>query len=829
MKPESADKNFELMLPVGDKNMFFAAVENGADAVYYGVPHWNARGRTVDFSFDDVREMIRYAKIRGVRTFFAMNVLIFEDELDGLPDFIENLAALSPDAIIVQDVGLMRLFKAVAKDLEIHASTQMTIASAEGVEMAKRLGCTRAVLARELSLSDIQSIKNRSDLELEVFVHGALCISFSGQCLTSENIGGRSANRGQCAQSCRLPYKMEVDKKPFETHGKNYLFSPRDLSAIDDIEELKRIGVKAFKVEGRLKSPEYVAATAIAFRERIDRGTLSPENSEPLEVLFSRGLGPGWLHGVNQQTLVNGYFSNHHGKFLGRVIESSRDGILVEGAHALSAGDGILFEIPGGDAAAGSRLFNSKIFDGTTLLQFGNHFRQKDVRVGAFAYQNDSPSMEKRLKETFAFRENALKIPVDMKLSAEFGEPLALEISDAEGRRVRCTAEKILERAKTPKENTARIRKELSALTGTAYSAREISIEIPGDSFLIDKEIRHLRKEAVAALDNARARCVQIQASAESGEKLIQHARSAYKSTEQERSGKNPRPVQITVLVRDPRQIEKLADSKIDRVILDLDWGVDCKKPLEQIRRMGFSAGIATIRVLKEGETKNLERIADLNPDFILVRNPGAFVYLQSTGIPLEGDYSLNISNSLTAEYFLSQGMTTLHPSLDLNALGTEKLFRNFGGEHFEVSVFLHLPAFYMEHCLYAANLSSAERFPYCKQICSKHHIDVIDRKGARHSLVPDAECRNTLYLERPQSALNLFPKFREQGVSKFRLEMLDESAAETLDKVRLYSQALQGKISLPTAARLIGTEEKYGVAEGQLFHTETWKDRKKL
>lgn len=829
MKPESANEKFELMLPVGDKDMFFAAVENGADAVYYGVPHWNARGRTIDFSFDDVREMIRYAKIRGVRTFFAMNVLIFEDELDGLPDFIENLAALSPDAIIVQDVGLMRLFKAVAKDLEIHASTQMTIASAEGVEMAKRLGCTRAVLARELSLPDIRSIKSRSDLELEVFVHGALCISFSGQCLTSENIGGRSANRGQCAQSCRLPYKMEVDKKPFDAHGKNYPFSPRDLSAIDDIEELKDIGVKAFKVEGRLKSPEYVAAATIAFREKLDRGKVSPENSEPLEVLFSRGLGPGWLHGTNQQTLVNGYFSNHHGQFLGRVIGTSRDGILTEGAHSLSAGDGILFEIPGKDASAGSRLFHSEISGKGILLQFGNHFRTKEVPTGAFAYRNDSPSMEKRLKETFASRENALKIPLDMKLSAEFGKPLALEISDAEGRSVRSTSEKILERAKTPRENAPRIRKELSALTGTAYGARDISIEIPNDAFVIDKEIRRLRKDAVAAMDSARSRSVQIQTSAESGNRLIQHARTAYKLKEKERSGGSLPPVQITVLVRDPRQIERLGGTGIDRVILDLDWGVDSKKPLEQIRQMGLSAGIATIRVLKEGETKNLKRIMDLNPDFILVRNPGAFVYLQSAGIPLEGDYSLNVSNSLTAEYFHSQGMATLHPSLDLNALGTERLLENFSGEHFEISIFLHLPAFYMEHCLYAANLSTAERFPYCKQICSKHRIDVIDRKGARHRLIPDAECRNTLYLERPQSALNLFSKFRRLGVSKFRLEMLDESAAETLDKVRLYSQALQGKISIPTAARLIGTEERYGVAEGQLFHTEAWKDRKKF
>jgi len=822
-----ASQKFELMLPVGNKDMFYAAVENGANAVYFGVPHWNARGRSLDFSFEDVREMIRYARIRHVRTFLAMNILVFEDEIDSLPEFIEDIAALEPDAMIIQDVGLMRLFKAVAPGVEIHASTQMTIASAEGVQMAERLGCTRAVLAREMSLEDIQNVANRTPLELEVFVHGALCVSFSGQCLTSENIGGRSANRGQCAQSCRLPYKMLVDGKPFDLHGKRYLFSPRDLSAIDDLDKLQEIGVKSFKIEGRLKSPEYVAATTIAFREKLDKGSVSAKNHEPLEVLFSRGLNAGWLRGVNQQTLVNGSFSNHHGMYLGKVIRVDRKSVLVEGRHPLEAGDGILFEDPGEENSAGSRLFSYKFSGDKTILEFGNIFDFRRVHPGMSAFRNDSPAMEKRLHKTFAERENELKFPVKMRLFANFGEPLSLEIQDSDGHKVVAQSEKNLERAKTPRDNSERIQKELSALTGTAYFAREMRLDIPSDAFVIDKEVRNLRKAAVEALDNARFDSHPSEASAERGKALIANARSAYQDKNIQESD-TAKPEQITVLVRSPKQLEKLQGLDIDRVILDLDWGVDYKKPMERVRELGFQVGVATIRVLKEGETKNLKKLADLKPDFILVRNPGALVYLQDSGIPLEGDYSLNVSNILSAEWFLSQGLRSLHPSLDLNALGTEKLLENFGGAHFEVSVFEHLPAFYMEHCLYAANLTDAERFPYCKQICSKHHIDILDHKGALHSLVPDAECRNTLYLERPQSALNLVPTFKKLGVHKFRLEMLEESAAEVADKTRLYAQAIRGKLSLATAAKLIGAEEKYGVSQGQLFHTEVWKDRKK-
>ncbi len=820
---EGSAKSFELMLPVGDKDMFYAAIQNGADAVYFGVPHWNARGRTIDFSFDDVREMIRYARIRHVRTFLAMNILVFESELDSLPEFIEGIAALEPDAIIIQDVGLARLFKTVAPEMEIHASTQMTIASAEGVQMAERLGCKRAVLARELSLSDIRKIAKRAPLELEVFVHGALCVSFSGQCLTSENLGGRSANRGQCAQSCRLPYRMLVDNKPFDLQGKKFLFSPHDLSAIDHLDALKEIGVKSFKVEGRLKSPEYVAAVAKAFREKMDTGTLCDKNREPLEVLFSRGLGPGWLCGVNQQTLVSGTFSNHHGMFLGKVLQTDRHRILIEGNRPIEAGDGILFENPGEEGVTGGRVFSNRFLPGKTSLEFGNAFDFFKVHPGMSAYRNDSPTMEKRLRKTFTDRESEKRIPVRIRLLGSFGKPLSIEISDSESHTASASSDFILEQAKTPQDNVQRIKRELSALSGTAYSAKEIHVEIPAGSFVLDKTLRSLRKRAVENLDAMRLGAEPLRTFSEKGVSLIANARKKFHAKPE-----NEERIQVSVLVRNPGQLQKLKGIDIDRVILDFDWGVDYRESLEQARDFGFLAGIATIRVLKEGETYHLKKIVDLAPDFILVRNPGALLYLQDLGIPLEGDYSLNVSNSLSAEWFIGQGLQTLHPSLDLNATGTKELVRNFGGSRLEISVFEHLPAFYMEHCLYAACLTSAERFPRCGQICSRRHIDIIDHKGARHSLVPDAECRNTLYLQRPQSALTFVPDFIELGIRRFRLEMLDESPSEVADKTRLYTEALRGRLSLKTAARLVGAEERYGVSQGQLFHTETWTDRKK-
>ena len=353
-------KKPELLLPVGTRDMLIAAINNGADAVYFGVPHWNARGRTEDFTFEDVEEMILYARKRGVRTFLAMNVLVFEREIQELPEFLEKLISLKPDAFIIQDIGLARLIRAVAPSQEIHASTQMTLSSAEGINLVKSIGFNRAVLARELSLKEIGSIKQATDLELEVFVHGALCVSYSGQCLTSENFGGRSANRGQCAQSCRLPYRIFVDGREYRDTDAKHLFSPHDLCALPKLKDLEEIGVDSFKVEGRLKSPEYVAAVAAAYRKQLDGTFLTSVDREPLEVLFSRGLKTGWLDGDNHQELVDGTFSNHHGEFLGSVAKLGREGVTIrfnpEDSLPLP-GDGILFENPQQDISIGSRLY----------------------------------------------------------------------------------------------------------------------------------------------------------------------------------------------------------------------------------------------------------------------------------------------------------------------------------------------------------------------------------------------------------------------------------------------------------------------------------------
>ena len=271
----------ELLAPAGDWDCARAAVENGADAIYFGLDKFNARMRAQNFTAGDLPKLMEFLHRRGVRGYVTLNTLVFENELADAEKYLRTMIAAGVDAVIVQDVGICRLIRQLSSDFPIHASTQMTITSAAGVEFARELGCNLVVLARECSIKEIEKIQGtaadpplstlHSQLPLEVFVHGALCVAYSGQCLTSEALGGRSANRGECAQACRMPYDLISDGKPVSLGDRKYLLSPQDLAGLEVLPELVRAGVASLKIEGRLKSPEYVANITRVYRQALDK------------------------------------------------------------------------------------------------------------------------------------------------------------------------------------------------------------------------------------------------------------------------------------------------------------------------------------------------------------------------------------------------------------------------------------------------------------------------------------------------------------------------------------------------------------------------------
>ena len=368
MPHASPRKGVELLAPAGDWDCVRAAIENGADAVYFGLDvGFNARARAANFPLEDLPRLMQMLHLRGLKGYATLNVLVFSSELAEFARVIEAVAAAGVDAVLVQDVGAARLIREICPDLPLHGSTQMTLTSAESIALAEALGMERVVVARELSIDEILAIRKQTSMPLEVFVHGALCVAYSGQCLTSESLGGRSANRGQCAQACRLPYDLVCDGQDVDLGNQKYLLSPQDLAAYALAPELIAAGVSSFKIEGRLKTAEYVANITRHYRTAIDSAVagrpvaFTPRDVEEMELSFSRGFSPGWLKGCDHKMLVPATTSAKRGVRLGTVVAVRKGRVLVDLAGSVKRGDGVAF-----DCGATS---DSELADAVTLIE----------------------------------------------------------------------------------------------------------------------------------------------------------------------------------------------------------------------------------------------------------------------------------------------------------------------------------------------------------------------------------------------------------------------------------------------------------------------------
>ncbi len=842
----------EVLAPVASMEMAQAAVQNGANAIYVGFPGFNARGRTPDLDPTAYAELAQLCRFHGVKVYVALNVLVFEDELASLLDTARTLIALGIDAFIVQDLGVARLLRRLHPGVRLHASTQMTVTAPEAVALTEDLHLARYVLARELSLQDIEAVRLGTDKELEVFVHGALCVSYSGQCLTSESFGGRSANRGQCAQSCRLDYDLLVDGEKRDLGEKRYLVSPQDLCGLDEVPALAELGVNSLKIEGRLKTPAYVAAASKAYQEAVQRAM--PAKSEDgiptvdalsakearrdLAVTYSRGFFSGWLHGVDHQALVPATFSHHRGLALGPVLRREGDAVLVAGPRRPQRGDGVLFVategMPSDDGVAG-RVYEVEFAREGNWLRFDRNLPVTRIEAGWVAYLNDSPALEHDLTASWRDRETQTRVPVIAAVQAIPGEPLRLTLDDGL-RQVTVTGEEPLLPARNAPLDAGQLNEELERMQGEGFQLESLDAHIAGPVFLHGKALRKLRQAAVAELKAARSLAAPV-ALAEDAAVLSwmeEQAAELRSSASLPAYASEPAPTaapRLHVLLREIAQVEaltRLAESGVHTVYLDFEYGRDYKPALEALRGAGIRAALATTRIMKPLEKHNLTVIEKLRPDAVLVRNLAALQALRATGLPLIGDFSLNAANSLTSGYLLGKGLHRLTPSYDLNQAQLLDLIGAAGGRHFEVTVHQFLPAFHMEHCVFAAFLSQGHSFRDCGKPCERHRLALRDHTGAEHPVKADQECRNTMFHGQPQSSARLVPQLLAAGVRDYRVELLWEGPAEMVRTLGLYRDLLTSARPAAEVYAELRVGERYGVSEGQLHQTSVWKDRKK-
>jgi putative protease len=804
----------EILSPVGTWEMCLAAVHNGADAIYVGMPGFNARGRTETFSIDTLRDMTRYCHLYGVKIFLACNILIFEEEFDEIEDLLREIIPLGIDALIVQDIGLIRKIREIAPYQVIHGSTQMTVSSPEAIAQMEDLGISRFVLARELSIDEIRAIRRATEKEIEVFVHGALCVSYSGQCLTSESLGGRSANRGQCAQSCRLPYELIVDDKVFPLGDRKYLVSPKDLCSLGEIKTLLDIGVDSFKIEGRLKSPEYVAATTKAYRQGLD----SREVRTQLGVTYSRDFFSGWLHGVNHQSLVRGDFSSHAGMEIGRVITVQGRTIRIDSSASLMNGQGVLFLNTKTDARLGGTIYQyTQINESTAEISLENTFAYEAVSVNDHVFLNSDPQQKNILRSSFEHRELRKRIAIKGALSGTIGSRLVYELRDNDGNSVIAESVEPLIAAEKRALDEKTAFDELSALSHSPFYLESLSWRVSDLVFCPHRTLRNLKQHAASLLAEKRMHVDVVLPP------LVPRTRSV----ENKKAVIESRP-KLHVLIRDIQQLDALPSLPIGTVYLDYEYGKQYGESVERIRAMGYKAAIATTRILKPGEQGHLKQIQRIKPDQVLVRNIGALSHLADRDVPLIGDFSLNVTNSLTADWFVHKGFKRLTPSYDLNQSQLERMITASPSVDFEITIHQYMPAFHMEHCVFAMCLSNGSSWRDCGKPCEKHRVALKTTDGALHPLKADAECRNTMFNGRPQSAARLIEGLTKLGVVNYRFEALFETAVELRNKLEHYIKLMRGEITAFELFKLESTIEQYGVTDGQLLSIRSHQDRKK-
>lgn len=786
----------ELLAPAGTMENFMAALESGADAIYLGGKVFNARAHAANFGIDELREAVRLAHILDVSVYVTVNILIGDTELKDLENYIKDLDAIGVDAIIVQDLAVAEIAKRVAPNIHLHGSTQMTAATLDAVRFYESLGFTRVVLARELSLKEIQHICKHCKAEIEVFVHGALCVCYSGQCLMSSFIGGRSGNRGACAQPCRLPYEL-LDSKGISLLPKHeaYLLSPKDLNYSEHMNELVAAGVTSFKVEGRMKKVSYVRQVIGTYREILDEASIHDNQRKALASGFNRGFSTAYLEDTVGRQMMTVVAPNHQGKPIGEsytkkgevylsLTEPIEQGSLVKILQ--SNGSVTYYTVDDEWTRVSDTLYKGKPAEGSAIGQLYLASTQKNTK-------------SRGLQEFTRKYDMSVYLGVGSDGETNYTELTAILDS---GLSVTVTNEYVPAIANKVPTSLEKVSEQLGRLGNTLF--RLSYVDIPDGPYMWPASVLNtLRRDAVAALEEA-----LISHHVESWQALQVTGDVAYDFKAQHRLSYDNCPM-ISARVDEIDGVKAAIAGGAQKIVFGGDRLSRTPYALsiyDEVARLCAQSDVictfATPRVVKDDEVEaykhTLEAIVQAHPDSISIHVPQALLWLRELGYTgaIEADTGLNIFNTPTLHFWEQLHISCVNPSQELTLKQITELAKH---SHVPIETMIHgyTEMMISEYCAIASFVGTGSKVN-CPMPCVKESYSLKDRKGEIFPIRTDPYCRMHIMNSHEMDMRAYVPMLLQKGISILRIDGRHMKPNYVQDIVSQYVSIANGTIDAP-------------------------------
>lgn len=757
-------RKVELLAPAGSMEALKAAIHSGCDAVYMGGRLFGARAFAQNFDEEAMAKAVRYAHRYGVKVYITVNTLIKDQEMEECLAYVAGLQDMDVDALIIQDLGLLDAVHQQYPDFELHASTQMHIHNREGLEFLKEMGIQRAVVARETTIEQIQEWSNIG-IDLEVFVHGAMCVSYSGQCLMSSRLFDRSGNRGACAQPCRMAYELlhQNGQKCEITRQKDaYLLSLKDMNTLAHIPQLLEAGITSFKIEGRMKSPEYVAQTVKAYREAIDTClskqsyTYHQEQEKELLKVFNRGFSAGHLFHSNHAQLVNTYRPNHMGIPIGTILSSTRQRMRIKLCEDICQGDGIrVIQEPEDYGCMVNRMYDKH----NQLIKQAASGSIVEIEKSGFVVSGSSVirSMDKKLMETVdqQIQHKPKRIPITMRFEMKIGSLAKLWAADEEGHEAQANSSCEVEKALRSPLDQARIIQQLSKCGDTCFTIPNMYLDTDEQGTMPIKEINALRREVLNALINQRER-------RNGGRRTATYDRKAPAVT-QERS--------LSLEVADEEQLQAAIEAGIQMIYTSRG---DLVKKYPMVHRIHERVHPFPYSLQKQDA----------------VGEVGGLLAKQT----VSGEISLNVFNAYTAAFLHAHRVQSLILSSELNKAEVHTLIQEYQHRYHQkpnvgVLIYGRLELMITRYCTVSAILKNGQ--PNCGLCRQPGYYVLRDRKGRCFPLLHDEFCNTHILDQQPLDRIDELAFYQQAGVREFRLRFTLEDKQETAAIIRRYQQRL--------------------------------------